>query len=139
MGSGAVPAFRTRRRMSKAKTHRSIASLLLGAVCLAAPIVSQAAAPVRLAGSITGVVKDSAGIPQMGAAVLLLNKQERIFQKVFTDDKGEFRFIGLLPDTYSLRVTLAAFVPAFKREIVNKLSIIRDIRCVSSSALPICS
>src|SRR5436190_8693309 len=99
MNSGAVPALRTRRRMLKAKTHRSIASLLMGAVCLAAPILSEAAAPVRLAGSITGVVKDPAGIPQMGAAVLLLNRQERVFQKVFTDDKGEFRFVGLLPDT----------------------------------------
>ena len=58
--------------MLKAKTHRTIASLLLGAVSLAAPVVSEAAAPVRLAGSITGTVKDTGGIPQMGAAVLLL-------------------------------------------------------------------
>jgi hypothetical protein len=67
---------------------------------------------------IAGVVTDPLGIPQMGAAVTLYNRQERIFQKAFTDDRGEFRFAGLFPDIYSVRITLATFVPAVKRGIM---------------------
>ena len=58
------------------------------------------------------------GIPQMGAIVLLYNRQDRAFGKVLTDDHGEFQFLGLLPDLYSVRVTLATFVPALKKDIL---------------------
>src|SRR2546426_6886923 len=51
---------------------------------------------------------------------LLFNRQERLFQKVLTDERGEFRFPGLLPDVYSVRITLAAFVPAFRKDILVK-------------------
>jgi hypothetical protein len=70
-----------------------------------------------LNGAITGVVSDHLGIPQMGATVLLFNRQERALQKVQTNDRGEFVFAGLLPELYSIRVSLATFLPAFKRNI----------------------
>src|SRR5581483_10390433 len=35
-----------------------------------------------------------------------------------TDDKGVFVFSGLLPDLYSIRVTLASFVPAIENNIL---------------------
>lgn len=100
------------------RTHKTIASLVLGVACLAAPELSQAAAPVKLLGAIVGIVSDGGGVPQMGATVLLLNRQDRIFQKVLTDERGEFRFPGLFPDIYSIRVNLATFVPAFKKDIL---------------------
>jgi len=53
----------------------------------------------------------------MGAAVTLYNRQNRVYGKAITNDRGEFRFLGLLPDLYSLRVSLANFVPAMKRDI----------------------
>ncbi|MBZ5575402.1 MAG: carboxypeptidase-like regulatory domain-containing protein [Acidobacteriia bacterium] len=91
---------------------------MAGLVCLAvAPIPSTAAEPVQLSGAITGLVINSAGSPQMGAAVILYNRQDRAYQKAITDERGEFKFLGLLPDIYSLRVTLANFVPAMKRNI----------------------
>ncbi|HUP03731.1 MAG TPA: carboxypeptidase-like regulatory domain-containing protein, partial [Bryobacteraceae bacterium] len=37
---------------------------------------------------------------------------------LLTDEKGEFKFAGLLPDVYSVRVTLATFVPALRRGIL---------------------
>jgi hypothetical protein len=103
--------------MFKAKTHSTVASLVLGALCLSAPAALSAVEPVRLNGAITGVVSDHLGIPQMGATVLLFNRQERTLQKVQTNDRGEFAFAGLLPDFYSIRVTLATYRPAFKRNI----------------------
>jgi hypothetical protein len=103
--------------MFKTKTHRTVASLILGVACLTAPSAASAATPIRLNGAITGVVSDSLGIPQMGATILLFNRQERPLQKVQTNDRGEFAFAGLLPEVYSIRVTLATFLPAFKRDI----------------------
>lgn len=71
-----------------------------------------------LSGSVGGLVTDALGVPQMGAAVLLFDSQERLVRRVVTDQAGAFLFDALRPGTYSLRVTLASFVPALKRNIV---------------------
>src|ERR1017187_3493 len=104
--------------MLEVRTHKTLGSLVLaGAVCLAGARLGQAANPLPLAGAITGFVTDAAGVPQMGAAVILLNRQERMFERALTDDRGAFRFLGLTPDLYSIKVTLGAFVPALKKGI----------------------
>jgi hypothetical protein len=54
----------------------------------------------------------------MGASVVLYNRQDRVCDRMFTDEHGEFRFPGLFPDLYSIRVTLATFMPALRREIL---------------------
>src|SRR6476660_5995019 len=97
--------------MRMARTPKTVATLLMVGF-IALPGISPAATPIQLSGAITGIVSSTNGIPQLGATVLLLNRQERVFRKVLTDEKGEFRFPGLLPDLYSVRVTLASFVPA---------------------------
>lgn len=70
-----------------------------------------------MSGRIVGLVKNSAGIAQMGATVVLLNKFERPVQTVFTDERGAFRFDSLAPQEYAVRVSLAAFVPALRKNI----------------------
>jgi carboxypeptidase family protein len=75
------------------------------------------AAPVKLSGSIAGYVRDGVGIPQMGALVSLFNKNDRVVGQALTNERGIFGFETLNPDTYSVRVTLASFVPALKRQI----------------------
>ncbi len=68
--------------MLLARTHKTVFSLAFaGAICLAGAGVVQAATPLRMAGAITGFVTDAAGVPQMGAAVLLFNRQERQFER----------------------------------------------------------
>lgn len=104
--------------MLKAKTQKTAASLVIGVACLAVPAFAASATPVKLAGTIAGVVSDSTGIPQMGATVVLFNRQDRPVQKIQTDDLGNFRFAGLFPEFYSVRVSLATFFPAFKRGIL---------------------
>ena len=100
------------------KTHKPVASILMGLVSLSFPSLASAASLVRLSGEIAGFVTDSTGIPQMGARVMLFNSQSRLFQRALTDDRGEFVFAGLLPDIYTIRVNLASFVPAVKRQIL---------------------
>ncbi len=77
-----------------------------------------AAERVKLSGAIAGLVTDSSGKPKMGAAVTLYDRQQRFAGRVITDSQGEFRFAGLFPDLYSVRVTLAAFVPALRKGIL---------------------
>ena len=105
--------------MLLARTYNTVASLVMaGMVCLAIPGEGQAATPLKLAGAITGFVTDTSGVPQMGAAVFLFNRQERQFERAITDERGVFKFMGLTPDLYSVKVTLASFVPALKKGIL---------------------
>jgi hypothetical protein len=76
-----------------------------------------AAGPVKLTGSIAGIVRDNAGVPQMGATVLLFNRYEKIVQRSLTNERGAFGFESLAPELYSVRVSLASFVPAMKHQI----------------------
>ena len=83
------------------------------AVASATPVsVFAAGSPLRLAGELSGMVTDATGRPQAGALVVLLNKQEQFLQRITTDSGGAFSFSDLLPDLYSVRVTMGAFLPA---------------------------
>jgi carboxypeptidase family protein len=104
--------------MFRTKAQTTIASLVLGAACMVAPSAWSAVQGVPLAGGIAGTVRDAAGQPQMGAAVLLINHQERVIERVLTNERGEFKLLGLLPNLYSVKVTLASFVPALKKDIL---------------------
>jgi hypothetical protein len=53
----------------------------------------------------------------MGATVELYNRFERFVAKTLTSERGSFAFPSLLPDVYTIRVSLASFVPAVRRNI----------------------
>lgn len=67
-------------------------------------------------GSISGYVKSSAGVPQMGAIVELLSAASDSI-KVFTDEKGFYRATGLLPGVYDIRVSAPTFLPSLRERI----------------------
>jgi hypothetical protein len=62
-------------------------------------------------------VKGAAGVVEMGARVLLYDRHELLIRQVLTNEQGQFAFAALSPDVYSIRVTLASFVPALRRNI----------------------
>ena len=93
------------------------AGLLIG--LLSATTSAQAASAITLSGAIIGSVKDGGGVPQMGATVLLFNRYDKLVQKAFTNAHGDFAFDTVLPDIYSVRVTLASFIPAFRKRSVG--------------------
>lgn len=82
------------------------------------PLCPAAEMKLTTTGNILGVVQDAAGNGQMGAVVWLLNRYERPVLRAVTNDKGQFGFDQLAPDVYSIKVTLASFVPAFKGNIL---------------------
>lgn len=109
--------------MFKAMAHKTVASLVTtglvyGVACLIGQTTARAATPLTLSGAITGSVTDTLGVPQMGATVILYNRQERQFEKALTNERGGFTFMGLFPDLYSVKVTLATFLPAMKKNIL---------------------
>src|SRR5262249_31479884 len=89
---------------------------LISALLVSAPVVL-AGTPTPLSGSIAGFVRDARGIPQMGASVLLFNRSARLLEQAITNERGIFGFDALPPDLYSVRVSLASFVPALKQRI----------------------
>ena len=83
-------------------------------------VSSAASAPsaATLSGKILGLVTDGGGVPQMGAAVTLLTQQDKFFDRALTDERGAFSFDGLAAGAYSVRVSLASFLPVSKSGIV---------------------
>jgi hypothetical protein len=100
------------------KTQRTVALLLAGVACCGGARTALAAEHVKFSGAIAGLVTDASGKPKLGAAVMLYDRQERFAGRSITDSQGEFRFAGLFPDLYSVRITLAAFVPALRKGIL---------------------
>ncbi len=93
-----------------------VAGLLAAALI---PVSALAGGPT-FAGQLGGLVTDSGGKPQAGAVVMLLNRQDRILQRSATDIGGTFSFDDLLPDLYSIRISLAAYVPAMRDRVPVK-------------------
>jgi hypothetical protein len=71
------------------------------------------------AGGLAGIVKDSRGAPLAGVAVTLLHGQfnPRVVQTVTTDGSGRFEMRGLVPGLYSLKASLATYLPFIQSQI----------------------
>ncbi|WP_031499101.1 TonB-dependent receptor [Bryobacter aggregatus] len=89
--------------------------ILLGLLALCAPM--EAASAARFTGKIAGLVKSPGGVVQMGATVQLLNRFEKPVMRAITDEHGAFLFDLLSPESYTVRVSLASFVPAMRTNI----------------------
>lgn len=71
-------------------------------------------------GSISGYVRNSAGVPQMGAVVEVVSATSNSIAdsiKVFTDEKGFYRATGLIPGLYDIRVSAPTFLPSLLERI----------------------
>ncbi len=68
-------------------------------------------------GNLLGVVTDVSGTPQMGATIQLFNKYERVVASTLTAPDGRFAFAALPIDVYSIRVTMATFLPVSRDRI----------------------
>jgi hypothetical protein len=53
----------------------------------------------------------------MGATVLLYNRFDQVVKRALTTEKGAFHFDALPTGVYAIRVSLASFLPALKRNV----------------------
>ena len=105
--------------MLKIRTNKTDWLLFAMAGCLIGSYPASAAISIPLAGGIAGTVRSPGGVPQMGASVILYNHLQRPLGKVTTDERGEFKLLGLFPALYSIKVSSTAFVPATKEVLVR--------------------
>jgi hypothetical protein len=70
-------------------------------------------------GKLAGVVRDATGTPQMGASVELISEAAGVpaTRGFLTNPQGVFRGDKLAPGFYTVRVTLAGFLPTFEKHI----------------------
>lgn len=93
---------------------------VLRAPCLL--LLGCALAPASFAqskGKISGIVLDGKGTPQMGATVLIASEQalNPRSENLFTNARGRFSTVTIPPGPYTVKVTLAGFMPAMEQHI----------------------
>jgi len=92
----------------------------LGWVALAALLAAAPAAGQGRSGRLAGVVLDYAGKPQMGATVWVASEgpSDSNTLRARTNQAGRFLIDKLPIGAYTIRVTLAGFLPALSRNVV---------------------
>ena len=98
---------------------RILGSLVLAGTCLSVGVTPSIAQGMRaVSGKIAGVVNDTAGIPQLGATVEVLREAAATAPVDFlTNTQGVFRGERLAPGFYTVRVTLAGFLPTLEQHV----------------------
>jgi len=81
-------------------------------------LVAMSAAPVHGAapGSVSGLVRDSAGVPQIGAVVQLLRPDLSVIASVYTNSNGRFA-IPVTPGRYALKAMGVSFLPSLRENV----------------------
>jgi hypothetical protein len=62
-------------------------------------------------------VRNSAGTPQIGAAVELLRSDLTIVATVYTNSKGTFAFAGVAPGRYAVKAIGTSFLPSLRENV----------------------
>jgi Carboxypeptidase regulatory-like domain len=96
----------------------------LGALILSVVVSSIAANPTTAQtkpapGKLTGIVRDATGTPQMGASVEVVSEATGLVASLgfLTNTQGAFQGEKLAPGYYTVRVTLAGFLPSLERHV----------------------
>lgn len=91
----------------------------LGWVMAAVLVLAASAAAKPGYGTISGVVLDPSGTPQMGASVWLISEDAggRIVAQILSNQYGLFFTDGLKPGSYAVRVSVAGFLPSMERHV----------------------
>jgi hypothetical protein len=88
-------------------------------LALFAVLIGLGISPAVWAGppAISGMVCDSAGVPQIGAVVQLLRPDMSVVSTVYTSAKGEFAFAAVLPGKYAVKAMGTAFLPSLRENV----------------------
>jgi hypothetical protein len=89
------------------------------AIAFLGPFLLTAAATAQTTrGSIAGTVRDAQGAALPGATVELTSARRGDTQATTSNEAGDFVFLNLLPDTYTLKVTMASFKTLERENVV---------------------
>ena len=99
---------------------RILSALFLAGTCLSICVApSRAQVKAAASGKLAGVVNDTLGVPQMGATVQLISESAGALAAVdfLTNTQGVFRGEKVTPGMYTVRVTLAGFLPTLEQHV----------------------
>jgi hypothetical protein len=68
-------------------------------------------------GTVSGVVRDSAGVPQIGAQVQLLRPDLSVVVVVYTNGQGHFSIASVYPGRYSIKAIGTSFLPSMREGV----------------------
>jgi hypothetical protein len=68
-------------------------------------------------GAVSGMVRDSAGVPQIGAEVQLLRPDLSVIASVYTDSSGRYIIASILPGRYAVKAMGAWFLPSLRENV----------------------
>jgi len=77
--------------------------------------------------SISGIVSDSAGVPQIGAAVQLLRPDLSVVSTVYTGARGGFSFASLVPGRYAVKAMGMSFLPSLRENVRVRTSTVVNL------------
>jgi hypothetical protein len=84
-----------------------------------AALIALAVAPICGAApaSVSGLVRNSSGTPQIGAEVQLLRPDLTVVATVYTDAAGRFKFSALFPGRYSVKALGMSYLPSLRENV----------------------
>jgi hypothetical protein len=68
-------------------------------------------------GSVAGVVRDSAGVPQIGAVVQLLRPDLTVIASVYTNSNGRFTISSVFPGRYAVKAMGTSYLPSLRENV----------------------
>ena len=68
-------------------------------------------------GTVSGQVRDSGGVPQIGVVVELLRPDLTLIASVFTDADGRFSISSVLPGRYAVKAMGTSFLPSLREDV----------------------
>src|SRR5262252_6631564 len=80
-------------------------------------VVASAPLAEAASGTVSGVVRNSAGVPQIGAAVQLLRPDLTVVAAVYTNAKGSYTFANVLPGHYAVKAMGTSFLPSLRENV----------------------
>jgi len=103
----------------KQRRLRILGALVFAGTCLSICAVPSRAQVRPVSGKVAGLVNDTQGVPQMGATVQLISESAGALAVVdfLTNTQGIFHGEKLAPGLYTVRVTLAGFLPTLEQHV----------------------
>ena len=92
-------------------------------------LIALGAAPLygAASGSVSGLVRNSTGVPQIGAVVELLRPDLSIVASVYTDEDGHFAFPAVMPGRYALKAMAMSFLPSLRENVRVRTGTVVDL------------
>lgn len=82
-------------------------------------LLAAIASPARAAtaGTVSGVVRNARGTPQIGALVQLVNTDLAVIAHTFTDDSGHYFLNDVVPGVYGVKASASLFLPTLRENL----------------------